>query len=252
MASDSKELQMNSQNIRKRLKLDYLILPLIIVLAFYMACIPHSSYPYPVHLDEWIHLACSNQIISQGTTVGLADPFTGGSSVGNQQLEIGFHLLWAVFHQISGISWLTIFKYFPSIIFMITVLSVYALARRQGFGWEAAFFTCLIPTTVGILGPGFMVPVALGLPFIALSLFVAFNSRRWWSYLVLAILVTFLFLLHSATAVGLITILAPYILFNVRHNFKHSLGIALALAIPFLASSLRNSNFSPPDCGKRK
>ena len=38
--------------------------------------------------------------------------------------------------------------------------------------------------------------------------------------------------LHAPTAVGLVIILVPYILLNLKGNFKHSLGITLAIAIP--------------------
>jgi hypothetical protein len=226
---------MNWQNIRRRLRPDYLILPLIMVLGFYMAFIPHLSYPYPVHLDEWIHLACSNQVINQGTAVGLTDPFSGGEPNANQVFEVGFHVFWAVFHQISGLPWLDIYKYCPSIIFLMTVLSVYVLAQREGFGWEAALFTCLITTTVGILGPGFLVPVAMGLLFIPLFFFIAFNFRNWWSYVVLLIFMSFLVSLHPGTAVNLAIVFAPFILLNLKSDFRHSLMIALAVAIPFFA-----------------
>lgn len=51
---------------------------------------------------------------------------------------------------------MVIFRYFPGIVFLMIVLSVYILGRREGFGWGAALFTCLIPTTVGIMGPAFL------------------------------------------------------------------------------------------------
>lgn len=216
------------------IKLEYLMLIPVMALAFYIAFIPHMSYPYPVHLDEWTHLACTNQIIEQQTVSGLIDPFSGSGPIWNQSVEVSFHVLWAVFHQISGLPWLDIFRYFPGIIFIFTVLSVYVLGRRQGFGWQAAFLTCLIPTTVGALGPGFLVPVALGMLFIPLSLFVVFNFRSPWAYLVLFIFTCLLATLHAATAIGLILILAPYIILNLKGNFRHSLGITLALAAPFL------------------
>lgn len=226
----------NNSWLVKVVKSDYLKLVPILGLAFYLASIAHQGYPYLVHLDEWVHLACSNEIIKEGTAFGLTDPFRGGSPIWNQLVEVGFHVFWAVFHQISGIPWLNIFKYFPSIVFIITVLSVYVLAQRQSFGWEAALLTCLIPTTVGILGPGLLVPVAMGLLFIVLSLFVAFNFRSWWSYVVLSIFSLFLLSMHAATAVGLVIVLAPFILLNLKGNFKHSLAITLAVAIPFLAA----------------
>jgi len=209
-------------------------LVLILVLAFYVAFIPHQTYPYPVHIDEWVHLAYSGAILQAGSTT-FTDPFLGQSTMGlSSNLEAGFHLFWGVFQGISGISWLTIFRYFPGVIFMLTVLSVYVMAKREGFGWEAALFTCLILTTVGIMGPAFLVPVAMGLLFIPLCFFLAFNFKTWWSYLVLLIFTCFLLSIHAPTAVGLVIILIPYILLNLKGNFKHSLGIILAMAIPFL------------------
>ncbi len=226
---------MNWQKVWQLAKADYWKLLPILGLAFYITFIPHQNYPYPIHVDEWVHLAYSEAMIGAGSTT-ITDPFYGQWTAGlSGNLEAGFQMFWGVFHQISGISWLTIFRYFPSVIFMGTVLSVYVMARREGFGWEAALFTCLILTTVGILGPAFIVPVAMGLLFIPLSLFLVFNFRTWWSYLVLLIFTSFLLSIHAPTAVGLVIILIPYILLNLKGNFKHSLGIILAIAIPFLA-----------------
>lgn len=216
---------MTLPNVQKIPKSDYLILLPIMALAFYLAFIPHLNYPYPVHVDEWVHLASSKALMRAG---GVTFP-------GSFLLEVGFHLFWGVFQTISGISWMDIFRYFPSIIFIITALSVYILAQREGFGWEAALFTCLIPTTVGILGPAFLLPMAMGLLFIPLSLFLAFNFRTGWAYLTLFIFTCFLLTIHAPTAVGLVIILVPYILLNLKGSFKHSLGLTLALIIPFLA-----------------
>ncbi|MFX1536200.1 MAG: hypothetical protein ACFFDI_18445 [Promethearchaeota archaeon] len=224
------------QNVLKWAKSDYVKLVPILGLAFYLAFIPHQNYPYPVHVDEWTHLACSNEIIKEAKAFDLTDPLQGGPPIGNQLVEVGFHTFWAAFHLTSDIDWFTIFKYFPSVMFMFTVLSVYVLAKRRGFGWEAALLTCLIPTTIGVLGPGFLIPVAMGLPFIVVSIFIAFYLRNWWSYVLLAIFTLFLLSLHSATAVGLILILIPYIIINLKGGFKHSLGMILALIIPFVAS----------------
>jgi hypothetical protein len=225
---------MSGQDVYKIPRSDYLILLPIIALALYLTSIPHHNYPYLVHLDEWIHLACSNQILSQGTATGLVDPFSGGVPIMNQSFELGFHLFWGIFHQISGLSWLDIYKYFPPIICIFTMLAVYILARRQGFGWEATFFAALIPTTVGILGPGFLVPVAMGLFFIPICLSIAFHFRSWWSYPLLFILMAFLLSLHGATAVAVIIFTVPFILLNIKSDLRHSLMTILALVVPFL------------------
>lgn len=227
---------MSWQKVYQLVKSDYLKLALILGFAFYVAFIPHQGYAYPVHIDEWIHLACSNEIIEEASTLGLNSPFSGGAATGNQTLEFGFHLYWAMFQQVTGLSWLVIFKYFPAIIFVITVLSVYILGRREGFGWEAALCTCFILTTIRFLGPGFLVPVALGLLFIPLSLFIAFHLRGWRAYVLLFLFTLFLISAHAATAIGMSIALLAYIVLNLKKDFRHSLGLALALIVPFLVS----------------
>ena len=212
----------------------FLLLP-IMALAFYIAFIPHQSYSYPLHIDEWVHLARTEAML-KASDLTYTEPFLGGTteSIGSN-MEVGFQLLWGVFQRISGLSWMTIFRYFPGIILMFTAFSGFILARRLGFGWEAAFFTCLLPTTIGILGPAFMVPIALALPFTLLSLYIAFYFRSFWSYIVLFIFTCFIVSLHPPSAVCLVIILFPYLLLNLKGNFKHSMGIALAVFIPFLA-----------------
>lgn len=225
---------MNWQSIWKLAKSDYAKLVPILLLALFIAFIPNLSYQYPVHVDEWEHLARSKAMLEAGDT-SFIDPFLGQSMFGlSSNLEAGFHLFWGVFHQLSGIPWLVIFRFFPSIIFMITVLSVYTLARREGFGWEAAFITCLIPTTVGIMGPAFLVPVATGLLFIPLILFLAFNFRTVSAYLLIFIFVCFLLSIHAPSAICLIIVLSPYVLLNLKGNLKSTLGLGLALIAPFI------------------
>ena len=202
-----------------------MLLP-ILGLAFYIAFIPHRDYPYAIHVDEWVHLIRANMLMDAGSVT-----FPGVFS-----LEVGFHLFWGVFQAISGISWMDIFRYFPGIILIITVLSVYILTQREGFGWEAAFFTALIPTTVGIMGPAFLVPVSMGLLFTPLYLFLVFNFRTVWSYLLIFIFTAFLLSIHAPSAISPIIVLIPYILLNLKRNFKHSLGIGLTFILPFLAA----------------
>ena len=78
----------------------------------------------------------------------------------------------------------------------------------------------------------------MGLFFISLCIFLAFNFRTVWSYLVLFVFMCFLVTLHPPTAVGLVIILAPYILLNLKGNFRLSIFLTLALIIPFLVPFL--------------
>ena len=224
---------MNRQSWQKLAESDYWKLIPVILLAFFIAFIPHLSYPYPLHVDEWENLARSGAIMSAGGITSV-DPLTGSAINVSSELEAGFHVFWGVFQAISGISWIDIYRFFPAIIFVFTVLAVYILARREGFGWEAAFFTCLIPTTVGILGPAFLVPVTTGLFFVPLVLFLAINYRTFWVYLVIFLFVCFLLTMHAPSAILLMVIITPYVLINLRSNFRHSLSVSSALILPFI------------------
>ncbi len=227
---------MNLKLIANKLRTnhEYLFLVAILGLAFYIAFIPHIDYPYPVHMDEWHHLGNAKTMMATGN-VNAKVPYLTYSIKGvTQNLEAGSHLFIGLFQSVSGISWMALFRYLPPVIFMFTVLAAYLFGKRQGFGWEAALMTCLIITTIGILGPGFLVPVSFGMPFIVLSLYLAYNFRTFWSYVVVFLLMSFLLCLHPPTAIGLGILLAPYILLNLKNAFKHALGLSLAAGVPLL------------------
>ena len=64
---------MNWQDIWWLAKSDYLKLLPIFALAFYLAFILYLGFPYPVHIDEWIHLALSEAVLrAHNTTYGLS------------------------------------------------------------------------------------------------------------------------------------------------------------------------------------
>jgi hypothetical protein len=222
-------------NYRQIYKADWLKLLPILGLAFYISFIPHLNYPYPLHADEWVLMTNSKAMISAQSAIFL-DPFLGNATITlSTNLEAGYQLFLVYIQQTTGIAWETLFFFFPSIISMITVLSVYILAKRHNFGWEAALLTAIIPTSVGILGPAFLVPVALGLTFIPLSLFIVFHYKSWVAYLILFIFNVFLLAIHAPSAICLFIILIPYIFLNLKGNLKHSMGIIVALMAPFFA-----------------
>jgi hypothetical protein len=212
---------------------DLMLIP-ILALAYYIAFIPHQGYAYPIHLDEWFAMANTNELFTQGYVTQLTDPFSGGGMLFWQFTEVGFHLFWGTFQKISGIPWIIIFRYFPGIIMIFTTLSVYLPARKRGFGWEAALFATLVPTTVGVLGPAFLVPVATALLFIPLSLYLSFEFEDLRSLPVLFIFITFLLIIHAFTAIAVAIAILPFIILNLKSKLKRSLGIAAAVFVPFI------------------
>lgn len=211
----------------------FLLIP-IIALACFIVFIPNLDYPYPVHIDEWVHIAYDNALL-RASDINYSNPFTGTPGKGIiGTLEVGFHILTGIFYKISGLSWMDIVRWLPPVFFAFTALSAYVLARREGFGWEAALFTCLIPTTVGIMGPAFFIPMAFCLPLFPLSLFLIFNYRTIWSYLILAAFVGFMIITHATSAICFILLIVPCVLLYLRKEPKHGLILLMMGIIPFL------------------
>jgi hypothetical protein len=199
-----------------------LALGLIMGFAFYTSLIPRLDYSYPLHTDEWTHFAEARAIVTEGT-IPFFDPVTGEDRTdpvteetrSSPHFEVGYHLFLAEFQLLTGLPWLEIFRYLPSAVFALAALSAYIFGNRRGFGLEAALFASLVPTTVRFLGPAFAVPVALGLFFVPLVLFLV--SNYWASKglpLILLVLVSFLFIAHVPTAVFAGLIIAVYGVFQ--------------------------------------
>lgn len=223
--------------VHRILRSERVLLPLILGLTFYVTFIPHISYPYPVHVDEWVHLASANEILDKESALDVLNPFSGGEvATTNQTYEVFFHLYWAMFREVTDIPWMAIFRFFPSVIFTVTVLGVYVLARRSGFGLEAAFFASLTPTTVGVLGPAFLVPMSLAMVFIPLALLLALHFRGIVSYLLLSVFAVSMTGMHVPQLMIVVILLFPYLLLNLRGNFRHSLAVTLALVVPALVA----------------
>jgi hypothetical protein len=52
-----------------------ILLLLILLLAGFVAFIPHIGYAYPLHVDEWMHLTYA-KTITQTSTISFPNPFT--------------------------------------------------------------------------------------------------------------------------------------------------------------------------------
>jgi hypothetical protein len=210
-------------------------------LAYGLVFLPHRGYAYPLHVDEWFHLSHFRAVQETGTLGASVVPlyefpdFTSGAiDTRRGDVEPAFHVFWAVFQDVTRIPWLTIFRYFPGFVFLPTILAVYALAREEGFGWEAAFLAVLIPTSVTVLGPSFLVPVALGLMFLPLSLMLLRHEGAG-SYCVLSVFTTFLVFMHLPTAVVLALVLLPFLVLRATEEPKQGLMAMLPIVTPLLA-----------------
>ncbi len=238
-------------NFRQTKAVELTTLVIILCFAFYIAFIPHLNYAYPLHVDEWYNGGRS-QAILDAESISYPDPFLD-EKVTQDQPEIGFHLLLSELKLFTGLSWPEIFRFFPSIIFMLGVLAVYILGRRSGFGLEAAFFVSLIPTTVRISGPAFLTPVSLGILFVPLILFILnyFDVDISMAALLL-VLLSFLFLMHPPTGLALSLVCGTYALFflgrrSSNRRWQQSALIFMAILLASSVIILRYSLFAVED-----
>ena len=155
-------------------KSNIILLVLFIILAVFLNFIPRVNYSYPLHVDEWVHFQYANNL-SNGATLYFGDSY-------KNNLEEGFHFLLAELNSI-GVPYLFMFRFFPSILTVLICLGAFVLTRRlfnERAGVFSVLFIALLKSSVMILGPVFLVPMAIGMFFIAIGLFlIKINSRLW-------------------------------------------------------------------------
>lgn len=190
----------------------------ILGLAFYMGMLPKTDYRYPIHVDEWAHYGLAQATVDPGgnyphPVYGTTSHAPRGGRIIRHR-QAGFHTLLGGIQLLSGVSWITLFRYLPPFFLVITAFMAYLWGRREGFGLEAAVLVTLVPTTLRILGPGFLVPMAMGLLLLPVVLLLIsrfeFTLR---ASLLLALCLAFLAFAHPGMAFYLVLIVLVHIAF---------------------------------------
>ena len=212
-----------------------LLLGIILLFAFFMILLPHlvNNHWLPFHVDEWIHWAYAEGIITSHSTI-FPNPYSGAGSVAAQ--EIGFHLTTTTLHWISTTNLNTIFIFMPAITGMFLSLSAYNIGQRSNrkYGLEAAFLIAFIPTTIRYLGPSFWVAITLGLLILLFVIWLASHQNIQETFFTMAFL-WYMFLIHPPTALAGIIIVSIYTLFLITEKKFKIAGLqAIFLIIPMI------------------
>lgn len=219
--------------MKRPLQIEAILLFLILTLAFYMALFPRLNYPFPLHVDEWMHITSTLRLLSTGS--GLQ---AGQLSVGHP--EAGYYLWFGTLLLSTGLPWLTLSRLVPALVLGMIVFICYAWGRKEGFGLEAAFCATFIHSTIRFLGPAFLVPVTLGLIFFP-TVLILLNKigRDWRPVPLIAVCLMALFLIHGTTAVVLSFILAIFLVFYLSlihfHKQRTLPALSCLLLIPATA-----------------
>ena len=214
-----------------------ILLIAIIGLAFFMALYPRLDYPYPLHVDEWMHIGNTNEILETGQ-LSYPNPFQAGRWDVGGHPETGYYLWFGTSILATGSTWLTLSRLMPALVLGLIAFLAYAWGKKRGFGLEAAFFATFIHTTVRFLGPAFLVPVTLGLLFFPLTLILLEKLEKDWRPLPLIVIsLIALFITHGTTAVAVGFVLVVFLIFYLaffRSPMRQKLpSLTCLLLIPF-------------------
>lgn len=197
-----------------------------------------NDIPYPVHVDEHLHLAFMGAIDRTGE-VQVDHPYTGEDqpapafTVAGLRSERGWQVAIVQLHQATDVPFPTLDHFLPALWAAYLGLALWLTLRPAPGAAAAAAFTAILPTTLRFLGVGFLVPSAFGLPWILAVIAVAHLGRGPGRLAALSVLITGAFFMHIvpgtiALAAGLLTALLR------QAPWQERLGLAGALLLPLV------------------
>ncbi len=254
LRSDISEFPVNSKmRERKNLLIICGIIVLTILFALILNFSQHLYYPYPLHVDEYMHLETAKQIVEKEGINNLTDP-TGRFQ--QNDMEIGHHIF------LSEIFLLTNMKmsnaiFIPVIFSIFSMIITYIYLRRFSkiAALVAIILIALIPTTVGFLGEKFIVPVNISFIAIPGVLFLIDRFERDSSVknlIPFVPLISISLLFHPPSGFAVLTIILAYVILlgwnylktshlnlksEKKKNRKKILKILLISAISFIIVS---------------
>jgi hypothetical protein len=141
----------------------------ILLFSFWTGMDPHWDYPYPLHVDEWFAIGYAQSTLEYGR-LEYPNPYSRREV--SFHPEMGFHLLLGFLKIVTGLSWMDLYRIAPGVLLALLAFLTYVFGHRNGFGWAAALFVPLIPTSIRTLGPAFVVPVSAAMLFIMVTLLI--------------------------------------------------------------------------------
>lgn len=158
--------------ILKKNKSKFFIVILILIFIFMIVHNFHSGYNYPMHLDEYHHIAQSVQIIEKkgfsSTNPYFAEPIM------HENLEPGFHILLSELFLLTGMDPVQHYGFLPALFASLSAFMLFVLVNKitNNFwtGIFAMLFFASLKSSVNILGINFFTPLTASIPLIYLFL----------------------------------------------------------------------------------
>jgi len=158
--------------ILKKNKFKFSIVILILILIFMIVHSFHSGYNYPMHLDEYHHIAQSVQIIEKNGFVSTNPYFA--EPIMHENLEPGFHILLSELFLLTGIDPVQHYGFLPALFACLSAFMLFVLVNKVTNNFWTGIFAMLffvsLKSSVNILGINFFTPLTACIPLIYLFL----------------------------------------------------------------------------------
>ncbi|MEK6835375.1 MAG: hypothetical protein AABX61_03875, partial [Nanoarchaeota archaeon] len=195
----------------------------------------YSNYNYPLHGDEWTHLAQAVYLM-ENKNIPEVNPYLKDTQKLN--LESGFHAFLAQFFTLTNLDPILNYQYLPAIFAVISLLTliilVILITNNFYISLLASLFFLSIKNNVNLMGIWFLVPLTFSIFIIYLFFYCFLNENKKLNYLSILFYLTSIFTYPAATI--LITlILILYLIINNKFNKYYLIfGVILFLAALFL------------------
>jgi hypothetical protein len=155
-----------------------IILFLALVLVFFKVYSFHFGYNYPLHIDEYHHIAQSVQIIEERGFVST-NPYFKEPIIHNN-LEPGFHIILSEIFLMTGIDPVRYYGFLPAFFALLSSLMLFVLVKKITKNFWAGIFSVLffisLKSSVNILGIKFFTPLTACIPLIYLFILVLIEA----------------------------------------------------------------------------
>lgn len=139
------------------------------------------EYDYPMHGDEWTHLAQAVYIMD-AKSLGFRNPYVTPITY-HRDLESGFHIFTAEHFLLTGLDPSTNYKYLPALFAIISALFIFLFMRKITNDYIALLsmlFFSTLKSNINFLGVWFFIPFTMSffLLFLYLYFLVDFKSLK--------------------------------------------------------------------------
>ncbi len=215
-----------------------LILVVVLLIAFFINGF-YGNYKYPIHGDEYIHLAQAQDIILKGK-IQQVNPYFNYKII-EFKPERGFHIFLELFIFIFRDNFLFYFNFLKNVVFLINTFLIFYLAYKLSnkfyIGIFSSLFYVLLKSSLDIQGNLFLLPLSLGVSFLLgfLILFIFYLEKGEMKYLYSSLFVLFLSIfVYPLTFLLIFYTLIIYLLFNYK-NEKIIAGFYSLIAVLILS-----------------